>query len=1006
MFSILGLAVATPGLAQTPTPAPADAETVGEIVVTGSRIRVQDYVAPNPVQTISAESISQSGQTNLTQFLQDVPALVNSVDSETGADVNSNFNGLALLNLRNLGTGRTLVLVDGRRHVGSSPGTSSVDVSQIPIAMVERTEILTGGASAIYGADGVTGVVNFILRKDFEGVDMRSQYGWSDKGGGENTFVSLLAGHDFDSGRGNIMIGAEYDSTKDLDFNDREFTRVGNTLTSYNNPDDGTGVNDDPNVPDFLIGKGLRWFDTSLEGSVFTNFNTAPSTVGASFLGNGTPYIDGEYVGNAYAIGGSGTPLEAFNDDLIPGQDRYTLYASGRYDLNDNHQLFADVKYTSSKTDFIGQPSYDYGLFVSIDNPFIPANILADALTPGGLGTPDGAADNGLPGPGVLIARDNFFLGRLEQDTENETLRAVFGLRGSLGAGIDYEVSYVAGEANQTIEYSNVRLNDRYYAATDVVVDPVTGANVCRSNLDPSALAPGDIYGQFVFDDPALAGRGTFTPGPASGCVPLNPFGTPSAEALDWVMGEGVEKARLTQQVLNAFVTGDTEAWFSLPSGPISFVLGGEYRKERSTTSPDRLQTQAEALDFGGLTGLGRSVATRGQYEVSEVFTELSVPVLRDLPFAKELTLNGAYRYSDYSTVGGTDTWNLGLRYRPIQDIMFRATQARAVRAPNINDIFRGRSQTAAGFADPCSSDNIAFGDNPANRLANCTAAFTALGLDVADYTDTSSETTVGFITGNPLLQPEEADTFTVGFVANPRFLPGLALTLDYYDIEITGAIASYSVQTIVNNCYDLPAGNPFCDLITRGTPVNNPGRIVSFDQVPGNLSSFTTSGVDFGVRYALNPADLGVKRDIGLFTFTLNGNYLDKLETQPTADADVNDDKGEEGAPEWQANFDLTWVFRDLTVNYGYSWFDKTSRVSNVILATQPDYYAPEYMYYDERSVHDIQVQYQIDDRFEVYGGVNNFTDQEPEPFGFGDASYPVSSLGRFFYIGVNANF
>lgn len=898
------------------------------------------------------------------------------------------------------------MLVDGRRHVPSAPGTSAVDVSQIPVALIERTEILTGGASAIYGADGVTGVVNFILKKDFDGIDLRSQYGWSEEGGGENSFVSLLVGRNFDNGRSNLTFGVEYDNTKDLDFNDREFTRVGNTLTSYNNPDDGTGVNDDPNVPDFLVGTGLTWYDTSLEGSVFTNFFTATSTVGASFLGTGAPYIDGEYVGNAYSIGGSGTPLEAFNDDLIPGQERYTIHASGRYDLSPNHEFFAEVKYTNATTDFVGQPSYDYGLFVSIDNVFIPANILADALTPFGNGTPEGVDAIGLPGPGVLIARDNFFLGRLTQETQNETLRGVFGLRGDLGGGLQYEISYVAGEANQTIDYSNVRLNDRYYAATDVIRDPATGQNVCRSNLDPTALAPGDIFGQFAFDDPTLAGRGTFTPGRNSGCIPLNPFGTPSAAALDWVMGEGTETAQLRQHVLNAFITGDTEAWFSLPAGAISFVLGAEYRREESKTRPDDLQTQAEAIDFGGLTGLGRSVPTVGEYDVSELFTELSVPLLRDLPFAQELTFNGAFRYSDYSTIGETETWNLGLRYRPIQDIMFRATQARAVRAPNINDIFRGRSQTFGSFSDPCSADNIAFGDNPANRLANCTTAFAALGVNLATYLDTSSESTAGFITGNPLLDPEEADTQTFGLVATPRFIPGLVLTLDYYDVEISGAIASYSVQTIVNNCYDLPAGNPFCDLITRGRPVVNPGRIVSFDQVPGNLSSFATAGFDFGIRYTLDPANFGIDRDIGLFNFSVQGNKLERLETRATDDADLNDDLGEEGAPEWQATFDLTWAFNNLTVNYGYSWFDATSRVSNVTLVTQPDFYAPEYMYYDERSVHDLQVKYEINDWINVYGGVNNFTDAKPSPLGFGDASYPVSSLGRFFYIGVNTSF
>lgn len=1013
VVGLAALSAASVAMAQTAPASGQQAQSepvteVDAVVVTGSRIRLQDYVAPNPVTTVTAETIENSGQTNLVQFLQDVPALVDSIDSETGADVNNNFLGFNLLDLRNLGFVRTLVLVDGRRHIAAVPGTSAVDIAQIPVALIDRTEILTGGASAIYGADGVSGVVNFVLKDSFEGLDMRSQYGWSDKGGGENTFVSVLAGRDFQNGRGNLMIGAEYDKTEDLDFQDRSFTRIGQLATSYNNPDDGVGVNDDPNVPDNLIGYGLNWFDTSLEGSVYTNFANSTSGSGVSFLGDGSPWIDGIQVGNAQMIGGSGTPLEAFNDDLIPGQERYTLYARGTYELSPNHEVFADIKYTSSTSDFLGQPSYDYGLFISLDNPYIPASIRADAVAPGGLGTVDGANDLGLPGPGVLIAKDNFYLGRLGYEAVNESLRGVLGLRGSLTAGIDYEVSLVVGEAENTTTYENVRLADRYYAATDVVINPATGNPVCRSNLDPTALAVGDFFGQLPFTDPSLANVGTFTRGPNSGCIPLNPFGLDNADpaAIDWVMGDGQTSAKLEQTVLNAFITGDSEAWFSLPAGPVSFVFGGEYREERSTSVPDPLQTLAESVNFGGLSDLGRAVATRGEYDVKEVFTEVSVPLLRDLPFADELTLSAAYRYSEYSSVGETDTWNVGLRYRPIQDVMFRATKAFAVRAPNINDLYAGRRQTSAGFLDPCDLKNIANGENPANRLANCQAAFTALGVDLSTYEDTSSETTLGFITGNPLLNPEEADSETFGVVINPRFAPGLALSFDYYSIEIEGAIASFTVQTIINNCYDLEPGNEFCALITRGTPAVNPGRVISFDQVPGNLQTFSTSGLDFGARYALDPSILGIQRDIGQFTFTLNGNYLESLEAVVAPGAPVRDDKGVEGAPEWQANFDVTWEFRNFSVNYGYSWFDKTSRVSNVTLDTQPDNLPPEWMYYDERSVHDLQARYEVSEQFSVYGGVNNITDQEPQPIGFGDASYPVSSLGRYFYIGLNAAF
>jgi outer membrane receptor protein involved in Fe transport len=1014
ILSAATICLASAAHAQTATgaqaPDPQDATEVGEVVVTGTRLRLQDYVAANPVTSVSGESIEQSGQTNLTQFLQDVPSLVNSIDIETGSDVNANFNGLALLNLRNLGSSRTLVLVDGRRHVPSNPGTSAVDATAIPTALIERVEVLTGGASAIYGADGVSGVVNFILKRDFEGVDIRSQYGWSEKGGGDNTFVTGLVGHNFANGRANITMGFEYDHTQDLKFEDREFTRTGTLRSLVDNPDDVNedGSLDNPNIVDQIAVSGVRYYDTSLEGSVYTNFFTAPTASGVSFLGNGQPFTDGSIqYGSALMQGGSGTPVDLFNDDLIPGQERYSLYSTASFELSDRHELFGEVKYTSSTVDFEGQPPYDYGLFISEQNPFLPANILADARTPGGFAsTPAGGPFGpqlGLPGPGVLVARDNFYLGRSQQETENETFRTVLGLRGQLADNIDYEASYVFGRANQTINYDNVIQYDRYYAASDVVLNPATNTPTCRSNLNPGAAAPGDLFGQFPYDAQYL-GQGTFTPGASSGCLPLNVFGAADAAAIDWIMGEGVFEAELTQHVLNAYVSGDSERWFSLPAGPISFVLGGEYRKEESTTNPDPLQTLAESIEYAGLTSLGRVVPTNGEYDVSEVFTEVSIPILSGVRYAEELTLSGAYRFSDYSTVGKTDTWNVAFRYRPSTELMFRGTIARAVRAPNINDLFRGRQQVFAGFSDPCDRNNRNDGENPTQRQTNCNAALTAIGVNPLTYEDTSSETIAGFAVGNPNLEPEEGDTQTIGVVFSPEFAPGLNVTVDYYDIEITGLIQPFTVQRIVNNCYDLPAGNEFCDLITRNPGGVNPGRINSFEQIPGNLAFSATRGIDFGIRYRLDPANFGVQSDIGTFNLQLLGSHLLELDTQDTEEAPVVDGVGVEGAPEWQATFDATWTMRNFSVNYGISWFDRTSRYSNTTLRTQPDIAEENVKYYDERFVQDIQARYAFDNGLEVFGGINNIGDQEPQPLGFGDASYPVSGLGRFFYVGARA--
>ncbi len=970
-----------------------EATEVGEIVVTGSRIRVQDYVAPNPVVSVTAQAIQNSGQTNLTEFLTELPALSQSLTLQEGADTTTpGLAGLNLLDLRGLGTNRTLVLVNGRRHVASSPGTASVDINAIPVALVERTEVLTGGASAVYGADGVSGVVNFILKDDFEGVDMRAQYGNSEAGGGENIFTSLLIGENFAGGRGNITFGLEYNRDDAIKFADREYTRSGNRFIFVNNPDDPEtfGGAQTPGIPDLILANNARYIDTSRGGSIYTNFNTATTTSGVSFLADGSPFIDGVYAGGFIALGGSGTPLDDFNDDLLPGLERGTVSLTGRYDLTDNLRVFGEAKYTQSQTEFFAQPSYVYGLFVPLDNPFIPAAARADALTPGGLGNSLGA---------VLLARDNFDLGTQNYDITRETWRGVIGLEGNLTDNISFEASYVYGRADQEQIARNVIINDRFFAASDVVLSG--GQPVCRSNIDPTAVPEGDFFGQFAF--PAAAFGATFTPGANSGCLPLNLFGEGlnSQAAIDWITGTYTSDATIEQHVVNAFISGDTTGFFSLPAGPVGFVLGGEYRKESSDARPSEIQLLADALEYP-LTGVGRASRTQGEFDVSEIFAEISIPVLRDLPFAQAVDLSAAYRYSDYSTSGGADTWNVNGRWQIDDTMALRGTVARAVRAPNIVNLFQGRQQTFGTFADPCSAQNLTSGDNPALRAENCRTDLLAAGVaDPSTFVNNSSEAIGGFIQGNPLLDPESADTWTFGFVLTPQGIPGLSLSLDYYNIEIEDAIQSYTAQRIVNNCYDLPRPNQFCDLIERGTVGGNPGRITTFSQIPGNLANYETSGWDLNVNYRIDPANFGVERDIGTFNVALIANALDTLTFTEVSGAVPTNSQGLADAPKYTATFDLTWNWRSWSANYGFSWFDETYRQSRVNRANNPDAYEAQYRKFPAREVHDFRVAYDVSDGVGVYAGVNNFTDQQPAP---GSEAYPVNALGRYFYVGATA--
>jgi len=987
-----------------------EAVAVEELVVTGSRIRLQDFVSPNPVSTLTGEAIERSGVTNVTDLMENYPALVGSTDTQALSNAADRGSvGLNLLNLRNLGTKRTLVLVDGRRHVAGQAGSAAVDTNAIPVALIDRVEVLTGGASAIYGADGVSGVVNFITKRNFDGLDVRAQYGWSDLGGGEESFISALGGRNFMDGRANLTVGLEYSNRDAIDPQDRDFSRAGQRETLVNNPadypDENPGVDRaDWGDTDLVFARDGRYIDTALGGGVYTRAGFGPTLSGVSFQGDGTPWQDGIYTGGFSMLGGSGTPLDLFQTELVPGLERWTGYVGGMFEITPDHRMFADFKYNNAKTSFKSQPTFDYGILVPIDNPYIPDSIRADALAPGGM-----AAPGGLDNPGVLVARDNFDLGSVRREIERETFRGVIGFEGDLSPSVAYNVSYTYGQTKESNTELNNRNNLRWFAAIDAVRDPSSGNIVCRSTLDPSAIPDGDQFGTPVDAD---AWNSVYVAGgQASGCVPVNIFGEGgiSPEAAAWINDEATSTAKIEQQVFSAYITGDSSQAFSLPAGPVGFVLGTEYRKEKSTDTPSDDELLGAQLGYD-VTWLGQGAVETGEFEVHELFGELAVPVLRDLPLVDSFDLNLAYRFSDYSTIGTTDTWNIGAQWRVTPDLMIRGSRARAVRAPNISELFLPQSQTFRTITDPCESDNVQAGTE--FRVANCTAA---LGFDPTqvEFINTTSSSVEGVVGGNPDLKAETGDTQTLGLVFTPQFAPGLSMSLDYYRITLTDAVNLFTANTIIESCYDLEQPNDFCGLFTRDP---NSQFVDSFQEYSVNVSSYETAGFDFSMQYLLNPVDFGVERDVGTFQFNLVANRLTKLEFVEIDGAEASSELGFAGAPKWQANLDVTWLWNDLMVNYGFNWFDETKRFTDERRASNPNYVPDGYWTWSPRETHDIQVQYSFQDRYQAYAGVNNFTNQLPDRGSTGTASTgaaaftqgasPVGPVGRYFYVGMKSSF
>jgi outer membrane receptor protein involved in Fe transport len=461
---------------------------------------------------------------------------------------------------------------------------------------------------------------------------------------------------------------------------------------------------------------------------------------------------------------------------------------------------------------------------------------------------------------------------------------------------------------------------------------------------------------------------------------------------VDWVNTTAIDRSSIKQHVASVSINGDLGD-FRLGGGPIGFAVGGEYRKEKSASFPDPVNTT-------GLTFGNALFPEVGSFDVVEGFAELRVPILQGRPGVHDLTANGAVRVSSYSTVGTTFTYQAGLVYAPVKDVRFRGTYAQAVRAPNIGELFGPQNQDFRSINDPCAPQNINSGSS--TRAANCLQLLQNAGLSPAQivaFTGATGSSTPGLSGGNPDLSEETAKTITAGVILQPSFAPNLILSADYYDVKIEDAVGSPTVTTIANLCVDTPTiENDFCALLTRrpGTSLQNPGTISSFVRQPLNVAYFSTKGIDFSAQYRI-PTD-----KMGLFRFSMVGNWLDSLITTSVPGAAPVENAGTEGVPKWQVNFDLNWTYKSFNLNYGFNYFSKTLRYSRATIAGNPDIVPAEYLKLDAKFEHDMQLRWTTSDRMSFYVGVNNMFNQRPD---IGSQFYPVSAVGRFLYAGVRIN-
>ncbi|RDI97247.1 TonB-dependent receptor [Dyella solisilvae] len=965
-------ALAAPAMSQDAAPTnaqPADATNATKleaITVTGTRISNPNVISPTPISVISAAEIKSTGAVNIGDLMTTMPQLSTTYTmGNSGRYIGT--AGVARQDLRNLGSSRTLVLVNGRRFVGSSAGDTAVDVNLIPADWIERVEIITGGASAVYGADAVTGVVNFILKKNYQGANLHAQLGTSEHGSFNKGLFSLTGGMNFDNNRGNIAGSVEHSEQDDVMFRDRFGHKAYATIKTPNGPTDTALFNN---------AGGYTRVDAG-------TFSLGSATdIGRRYVFNQDGSIRKQQFNGIYDNAGYCQDCDrSDNNQYVQLQPRYgrtTLSTIASYDVTPEHKLYFEGTYSHVDVKTYSSPAFDStraggrGYVITRDNAYI---------------TPDLAAlmdANKLQS--IRVSRIDGDAGVRGEDTKRDTGRAVFGANGVIASDWQYDASLDYGVTDETRHNLNNRIHDRFFASIDAVRDPKTGNIVCRSTIDPNYVNPNHINVAQntrggVLDPIALG----------SGCVPTSIFGAGviNPAAAQWFNTTTTTSSRLTQFVGGGSVTNNNLFEMPFEAGAASLAAGVEYRREtsRQTTDP---------LDQQGLTFLNAIPNSSGEYNVKEGYIETAMPLFSGRPFVQNLTFDAAARFSDYNSISHTKAWRWGLDWSVVDDLRLRGTMSSAVRAPNIGELFGGQTQNFFSVTDPCSINQLKNGKDPSVRAANCAA----LGIP-AGWQSTRTSTIQGVSGSNPDLSPENGRTWTAGMVITPRFLDGFGLTLDYWNIRLTNAITAPSGTDIANRCVDAPngIGNLYCPNAARD-PVTH--ELVSIRSVYQNISALSTSGVDIGAYYSTQVGN-------GNLRLNLNATKVIAFTEHPFQDDPDStiQDNGTLGYPKWKASLFTTYAWNNWAFNWNMRYFSSMLRVSNESYQSNPTQTMP--VKAGTGFFNDARVSYAIaNSGWQVYGGITNVFDRDPPVnlFGTGFGSGLYDAIGRAYYAGFNYNF
>ncbi len=995
-----------------PPAAGAPQSNLTEVVVTGSLIASRSDTSSSPLVTVGAAQIASTGQVSLDSALGQMPqfaaaqgqAEVGDVQGATGFQ-----GGQSYTDLRGLGPQRTLVLLDGQRLVPTNPN-GSVDLNVIPMALIKSVDVITGGASAVYGSDAMAGVVNFRLRQHFHGIQLSYQHGATTSGYGPEDSLSVLMGGNFDHHKGNAVIDLEYNERGAITGNDSPFFS--------NNVNFNRGV---PRGPEAIFSAGELGANiplSAVNGILSQYPGTSP--VAGDSSGNYPGYIGINSNGSLFTTRDPGSCVQNYQGPLgkDPGLSvtpdcttiksylgpyfyvqtplqRYNMFSHVTYNINDNIQAYGQINFMHSTSGDVNAASYlgpGKFLYVPTNNPYVYGNSALNSILTAA-GVPVGAN----VGSGNAIHMEDWLTSmgpRIETFLYND-YQLTAGLRGAIGAtSLTWNVF---GSYGQT------------YLENDE-----------QNNINLPAL------------ETILYGTANYQGANGNNCVGYawNPLGGQpmSAGCRQYASGTAKNTNLITQKYFQGTLSGNL---WKLPEGHLKFALGADYRGESFVyqASPS-LNPAFNVLpsSFGVTDIISPSYdlisSAAGTQNVREVYVELRAPLIKNMPFAKELSVDVGGRHSQYDLFGGVNTWKADLRWQVNNAVMFRGGFERAIRAPSLQDLYNPTVQAQDALnVDPCNyNSSYRTGPNAAQVQALCTAQSPAAGSTSFNYGLQSAN---GIIRGNPNLKPEVANTYSFGFVLTPHFEAPMARDLgasvDYYHIQINGAIAGETLNAIVQNCFNANGSNPsysasnfYCQQITRD-PAS--GAIVLAKEFSLNIGSYLTEGVDIEGHWGFPLHDLGLSPRAGRVMLQSYVSYLDKLaisgvpgvpnvnfagsigDTQTVMQADGTT-ASDISHPRWKANTMLGYANGPVSAALHWRFISAMADLMDGPNSGDPG--VPAYNYFD------LNVGWQATAQIKVAGGITNLFDKQPPrvagaPLLTDAATYDV--MGRAYYVGVTAN-